>query len=48
MWDRDDRTWEDIDYGPKATGYGVGTSVQDGFAERKLGRAGGQPEGVDP
>lgn len=48
VWDRDDRTWEDIDYGPKATGYGVGTSVQDGFAERKLGRAGGQPEGVDP
>ena len=44
VWDRDGRTWEDVDYGPQATGYGVGTSVQGGFAERTLGRAAGRPD----
>lgn len=39
VWDKDDRRWEDVDYGPSATGYGVGRSVQEGFAERRLRRA---------
>ncbi len=41
VWDREDRTWEDVDYGPAAVGYGVGRSVQDGFGEHRLRRAGG-------
>jgi hypothetical protein len=39
VWDANDRTWEDVDYGPNAVGYGVGRSVQDEFAEHTLGRA---------
>ena len=40
VWDPDDRSWEEKDFGPGFELYGVGKSVQDGYAERALGRAG--------
>jgi hypothetical protein len=39
VWDPGDRTWEDKDWGPGFEPYGVGTSLQEGFSERKLSRA---------
>jgi hypothetical protein len=39
VWDPNDRSWEDTDWGPGFEPFGVGSSVQEGFAERKLGRA---------
>jgi hypothetical protein len=44
VWDANDRTWEDVDYGPNAVGYGVGRSVQGEFSEHTLGRATEDPE----
>jgi hypothetical protein len=40
VWDPSDRSWEDTDWGPNFDPYGVGSAIQKGFAERKLGRAG--------
>lgn len=39
VWDPDDRSWEDRDFGPGVELYGVGSSMQEGFGERTLGRA---------
>jgi hypothetical protein len=39
VWDPDDRSWEERDFGPGFELYGVGLAVQEGFAERPLGRA---------
>ena len=39
VWDSKDRTWEGKDYGPDFTPYGVGKSIQEGYAERRLRRA---------
>lgn len=40
VWDPHDRSWEETDFGPEAELYGTGTSLQEGFAERTLRRAG--------
>ena len=40
VWDPDDAGWEEKDWGPGFEPYGVGESMQEGFGERKLGRAG--------
>ena len=40
VWDPADRSWEEFDYGPGQVGYGVGQSVQEGYEERRLRRAG--------
>lgn len=40
VWDPDDRSWEDTDFGPGVELYGTGTSMQEGYAERTLRRAG--------
>ena len=40
VWDPGDRSWEDTDWGPSFEPYGVGSSMQEGFRERVLGRAG--------
>ena len=40
VWDPDDQSWEENDYGPAFEPYGVGASVQPDFTERRLGRAG--------
>jgi hypothetical protein len=42
VWDPDDRTWEEKDFGHGFELYGVGAAMQEGFAERTLSRAGGQ------
>jgi hypothetical protein len=39
VWDPNDRTWEEKDFGPDAEIYGVGQAMQEGYAERSLGRA---------
>jgi hypothetical protein len=39
VWDPDDRSWEEHDYGPGFQLYGVGHAIQDDFAERKLDRS---------
>lgn len=39
VWNPDDRTWEETDFGPAFKLYGVGESMQDGYAERPLSRA---------
>jgi hypothetical protein len=39
VWDPGDRTWEEKDFGPGAQLYGVGSSLQEGYAERTLGRS---------
>lgn len=39
VWDPADRAWEERDFGPEAQLYGVGTAMQEGYAERTLGRA---------
>ena len=39
VWDPDDAGWEEKDWGPGFEPYGVGESMQEGFGERKLGRA---------
>jgi hypothetical protein len=40
VWDPEDRTWEEKDFGPGFELYGVGAAMQEGYAERTLGRAG--------
>jgi D-proline reductase (dithiol) PrdB len=40
VWDPDDASWEEKDWGSGFEPYGVGESMQEGFGERKLGRAG--------
>ncbi len=40
VWDPNNRHWEEVDYGPEAVGYGVGQSVQEGYEESRLKRAG--------
>jgi len=39
VWDPNDRSWEDRDYGPDFQLYGVGQAMQGDFAERRLDRA---------
>lgn len=39
VWDPDDRSWEDTDFGPGFEPYGVGAPLQGDFGERTLGRA---------
>ncbi len=39
VWDSQDASWEEKDFGPGFELYGVGEAMQEGFAERKLGRA---------
>ena len=39
VWDAQDASWEERDFGPGFELYGVGEAMQEGFAERKLGRA---------
>ncbi len=39
VWDPQDASWEEKDFGPGFELYGVGEAMQEGFAERKLGRA---------
>lgn len=39
VWDANDTSWEEKDYGPEAQLYGVGRAVQEGFVEQKLKRA---------
>jgi hypothetical protein len=39
VWDPADRSWEAKDWGPGFEPYGVGTSAQEGFAERTLARS---------
>ena len=39
VWDPDDASWEDADYGPGAELYGIGRAVQGGYTERPLRRA---------
>jgi hypothetical protein len=39
VWDANDRSWEDTDFGPGFEPYGVGTPLQAGFGERSLRRA---------
>lgn len=41
VWDPGDRTWEDKDWGPGFEPYGVGASLQEGYAERTLERSRG-------
>ena len=43
VWDPNDRSWEDTDWGPGFEPYGVGSSMQEGFGERVLGRAAPTP-----
>ncbi len=40
VWDAKDRSWEEKDFGPGFELYGVGTAMQEGYAEQKLKRAG--------
>jgi hypothetical protein len=40
VWDPRDASWEETDYGPDAALYGTGEPIQQGFAERPLGRSG--------
>ncbi|MFQ5532929.1 MAG: hypothetical protein ACE5EP_03655 [Candidatus Methylomirabilales bacterium] len=39
MWDPDDATWEEKDFGPDFELYGVGKAMQEGYSERSLSRA---------
>ena len=39
VWDPNDRSWEERDFGPGFEPYGVGTPLQAGFGERSLRRA---------
>ena len=39
VWNARDASWEEKDFGPGFELYGVGEAMQEGFAERKLGRA---------
>jgi hypothetical protein len=39
VWDPNDRTWEEKDFGPGFELYGVGAPMQAGFPERPLSRA---------
>ena len=40
VWDPSDRGWEDKDFGPGFELYGTGESLQEGFGEKTLQRAG--------
>ncbi len=39
VWDPEERSWEEKDFGPGFELYGVGQSIQGGFAEKTLERA---------
>ena len=39
VWDPNDRTWEDKDFGPGFPLYGVGTTMHPGMPERTLSRS---------
>ena len=39
VWDPDDVTWEEKDFGPGFELHGVGQAMQEGYAERPLHRA---------
>src|SRR3990167_7517509 len=39
VWDAADSSWEDTDYGRDFVPYGIGTPLQEGYAERALRRA---------
>lgn len=39
VWDPNDTSWEEKDFGPDFQLYGVGEAVQEGYVERALGRA---------
>ena len=39
VWDANDTSWEEEDYGPGVQLYGVGRAIQEGFVEQKLKRA---------
>jgi hypothetical protein len=39
VWDPDDRSWEEKDFGPDFELYGVGSAMQEGYAEHPLHRA---------
>ena len=39
VWDPNDRSWEDADFGPGFELYGTGAPIHGGFGERTLGRA---------
>ncbi|MBI4560456.1 MAG: hypothetical protein HY724_00300 [Candidatus Rokubacteria bacterium] len=39
VWDPDDVTWEERDFGPGFELYGVGQAMQEGYAEHLLHRA---------
>ena len=47
VWDPEDATWEEADYGPGAELYGTGEPIQKGFPERALGRADRRAPGAD-
>ena len=40
VWDPNDRSWEEKDFGPGFELYGTGTPIQTDYPERALGRAG--------
>lgn len=40
VWDPDDRSWEETDFGPDARLYGVGKAMQGEYTERTLRRSG--------
>lgn len=39
VWNPNDRSWEEKDFGPDFELYGVGSVMQEGYAERPLHRA---------
>lgn len=39
VWDSEDMSWEEKDFGPGFELYGVGGAMQEGFAERALDRS---------
>lgn len=39
VWDPEEMVWEEKDFGPEFELYGVGKAMQEGYAERGLGRA---------
>jgi hypothetical protein len=41
VWDANDASWEEKDFGPGFELFGVGGSIQEGFGERRLKRSGG-------
>ena len=41
VWDPNDASWEEKDFGPGFELFGVGGAIQSGFGERRLKRSGG-------